>query len=186
VIWSVSHRADPFARDIADRHYNRQKPGACQFAPPGRCLVLTAKSAFGKALWITSWPFGKYVKHRWPGAWVCSAFRNEHLGIPAHQMILDALAATVAYYGVPPLLGMVTFIDPKRVQPIRRRGKDHWGYTWELAGFVRDGLTQGGLMAFRLPPSAFPTADPAHGFTVEHRDFRQPKDLAHEQWLTAA
>lgn len=28
-----------------------------------------------RAVWITSWPFAE--KHAWPGAWVCSAFRNE-------------------------------------------------------------------------------------------------------------
>ncbi len=39
MIWHISHRADPFARDIADRHYNRQKIGSPQFVPPGRCLV---------------------------------------------------------------------------------------------------------------------------------------------------
>jgi len=27
VLWQLSHRADPKARDIADRHYNRQKIG---------------------------------------------------------------------------------------------------------------------------------------------------------------
>ena len=42
MIWSLSNRADPFARDIADRHYNRQKIGSPQFVPPGRCVVLTA------------------------------------------------------------------------------------------------------------------------------------------------
>ena len=38
--WRLSHRADPEARVLADRHYNRQKPGTPQFVPPGRCLVL--------------------------------------------------------------------------------------------------------------------------------------------------
>ena len=35
-----SHRADPEVVPLADRHYNRQKIGSPQFAPPGRCLVL--------------------------------------------------------------------------------------------------------------------------------------------------
>jgi hypothetical protein len=30
VIWHVSHRADWRALPIADRHYNRQKPGAAR------------------------------------------------------------------------------------------------------------------------------------------------------------
>jgi hypothetical protein len=75
VIWRLSHRADPEAVAIADRHYNRQKPGTPQFVPPGRCLVLVATE--GVALWVTSWPFAEYVRHRWPGAWVNSCFRRE-------------------------------------------------------------------------------------------------------------
>ena len=61
--WILSHRANPVAREIADRHYNRQKIGAPQFVPPGRCVVLRAH----RALWVTSWPFREYVKHAWGG-----------------------------------------------------------------------------------------------------------------------
>lgn len=63
--WRLSWRADPATRAIADRHYNRQKPGAAQFVPPGRCLVL--KTFDGSAAWITSWPFAEYVRHEWGG-----------------------------------------------------------------------------------------------------------------------
>jgi hypothetical protein len=75
LIWTLSHRAEPRAVRIADRHYNRQKPGTPQFVPPGRCLVLV--SADGLSVWVTSWPLPQYVKHRWPGAWVNSTFRRE-------------------------------------------------------------------------------------------------------------
>lgn len=186
MIWTLSNRADPATREIADRHYNRQKVGSQQFAPPGRCLVLKAQSGTGQAFWITSWPFGRYVKHRWPGAWVCSAFRNEGFGAPAHEMILQALAATVAYYGQPPLNGLVTFLDTEKVQPIKRRGRDHWGYTWEKAGFVHVGWTEGGLMAFQLPPLVFPTPVQPHGFKGVHKHFRYPGDLANDFWMVAA
>ena len=37
--WHMSHRADPAAKRLADRHYNRQKPNSPQFVPPGSCLV---------------------------------------------------------------------------------------------------------------------------------------------------
>ena len=47
--WSLSWRADPRAAAIADRHYNRQKPGADQFVPPGRCVVLRIDEAPGCA-----------------------------------------------------------------------------------------------------------------------------------------
>lgn len=71
--WELADRADPHGASIADRHYNRQKVGSPQFVPPGTCLVLTMPSA----LWITSWPKAEFVQHAWPGAWMCSAFRNE-------------------------------------------------------------------------------------------------------------
>jgi hypothetical protein len=67
--WWTSHRADPRARVLADRHYNRQSVGTTHFVPPGRCLVLLTKQA--DALWVTSWPFAEYVKHAWAGAWIC-------------------------------------------------------------------------------------------------------------------
>jgi hypothetical protein len=41
--WQLSWRADPVARQLADRHYNRQAVGAAQFVPPGRCLVVAVE-----------------------------------------------------------------------------------------------------------------------------------------------
>ena len=98
MLWRISHRADPVACRIADRHYNRQKPGTPQFVPPGRCMVLLNEDA--TALWVTSWPFAEWVKHRWPGAWVNSCFRREG-GARASDLIRDAVAATRWFYGDP-------------------------------------------------------------------------------------
>lgn len=140
---------------IADRHYNRQKIGAPQFVPPGRCLVLKRPDAF----WVTSFPFAQYVKHAWAGAWVCSAFRREkECAIPASELIRDALAATRWKFGDPPELGMVTFLDKSKVKSIPVRGKETWGRTWLLAGFMQVGKTKGGLLAFRIEPSFIPEA----------------------------
>lgn len=155
VIWRLSHRADPRARILADRHYNRQKIGTPQFAPPASCIVLYALEHGGEAFWITSWPFGEYVKHRWPEAWVCSAFRNENAGT-ASLMIREALAVTRHMYGEPPDIGCVTFIDSTKVKPTVRRGCRTWGRTYELAGFKPDGATKGGLLAFRILPDEMP------------------------------
>lgn len=158
MIWRTSWKADPLARAVADRHYNRQKVGAAQFVPPGRALVLYAS---GPSFWVTSWPFGQYVKHRWPGAWVCSAFRREGGDIVASEMITQAVAATRWRWPEVPELGMVTFIDPEKVKPTRVRGRDVWGWTWMRAGFVPDGETKGGLLAFRLTPDRMSAPEPA-------------------------
>jgi hypothetical protein len=147
-----SHRGDKRALPIADRHYNRQKPGSSQFVPPGRCLVFLTRQI--DALWVSSWPLGQYVKHRWPGAWVCSCFRKEGPGV-ASDMIRDAVSATRSKWEVPGL-GMVTFIDREKVKPVMRRGVPTWGYSWVKAGFVPDGETNGGLLAFRMPPENMP------------------------------
>lgn len=157
MIWSRSDRFDPKARDLADRHYNRQKPGTDQFVPPGRCLVLHAETTTGKAFWVTSWPFAQYVKHAWAGAWVCSAFRNEGAGL-ASELIRDAIAATRAYMGEPPELGMITFVDRKKV-----KGKRDFGYCYRMAGFEPCGFTKGGLLALQLKPENMPEPRPALG-----------------------
>lgn len=146
--WRLSWRADPFARAIADRHYNRQKVGAPQFVPPGRCLVLVTHA--DSALWVTSWPLAEYVMHAWAGAWLCSAFRNEgnHL---SSDLITAAVAATRWRWPDVPDLGMVTFVDRSKV-----RQKRDPGYCYLMAGFEPVGHTAGGLVALQLLPDAMP------------------------------
>lgn len=151
--WHLSHRADVAARRIADRHYNRQKIGTPQFVPPGRCMVLLSDDA--RAFWITSWPFAEYVKHAWAGAWVCSAFRSEGAG-KASGLIRDAVAASRAFWGETPDLGMVTFIDRNHVRPTKVHSKPTWGWTWKQAGFREVGETKGGLLALQLLPADMP------------------------------
>lgn len=162
-MWRLSDRFDPAARVLADRHYNRQKIGSPQFVPPGRCMVLYAGKPPREAFWVTSWPFAEYVKHAWPGAWVCSAFRNEGAGV-ASEMIIEAVAATREFFGEPPALGMITFVDRRKVKPTKVRGVETWGYTYRKAGFVDAGETKGGLLALQLMPDAMPNPEAARGF----------------------
>ena len=158
--WELSHRADRRALPLADRHYNRQSPGSPQFVPPGRCLVLLTEAA--DALWVTSYPFAEWVRHRWAGALVNSLFRRES-GTTASTLIRAACAATRAVWEPPPL-GMVTFIDPRVTRPTMVRGVPVVGWTYMQAGFRPDGETEGGLPAFRLWPEDFPAPLPARPF----------------------
>jgi hypothetical protein len=146
--WCLSHRADKRALPIANRHYSRQKVGTPQFVPPGRCVVLLTAEA--NALWVTSWPFAEYVKHRWPGAWVNSLFRNES-ELLSSALILEAVAITRQIYGEPPALGMVTFVDAGKVRHKRDPGR-----CYRKAGFKHVGETKGGLIALQLLPEAMP------------------------------
>jgi hypothetical protein len=150
--WFLSDRGDPSALPLADRHYNRQKPGTPQFVPPGRCLVLLTETR--GALWVTSWPFAEYTKHRWGGAWVNSLFRRES-GPKASRLIREAVAVTRWKWPDIPHLGMVTFIDADEVKP-----KADIGFCYLRAGFEQDGKTKGGLYAFRLRPDAMPAPQP--------------------------
>lgn len=148
-VWHESHRADPRARVLADRHYNRQKVGARQFVPPGRCVVLVTRAA--DAFWVTSWPFAEYVKHAWAGAWMCSAFRNEGT-VRSSELIREAVAVTRHQLGEPPESGMVTFVDPSKV----RTAPAALGWCYRKAGFEHVGETKGGLLAFQIAPDRMP------------------------------
>ena len=50
---------------------------------------------------------------------------------------------------------MVTFIDLRKVKPIKVRGKETWGYTYKRAGFKEVGKTKGGLSGFSDTPRGY-------------------------------
>lgn len=151
--WLMSHRADPRALAIADRHYNRQKIGSPQFVPPGRCLVLLTEAA--DALWVTSWPFAEFTKHAWAGAWMNSCFRNEGPTLSS-ELIAEAVSATRTHYGTPPPLGFVTFVDADKTKRKRDPGR-----CYRRAGWNHVGFTKGGLWALQLSPERMPEPEPA-------------------------
>lgn len=150
--WTVSGRADTEALPMADRHYNRQKIGSPQFVPPGRCVVFKTRDLL--ALWTTSWPFPQYVKHAWPGAWVNSLFRNEGAGLSS-ELIREAVAATRDVWPATPSLGMVSFVDARKIRHKRDPGR-----CYRKAGFKHVGFTKSGLWAFQMLPAAMPEPYP--------------------------
>lgn len=152
-MWHLSHKGDKRALPLADRHYNRQKIGSPQFAPPGRSYVLLTSAA--DALWITSWPFAQYVRHAWPGAWMNSLFRKEGPGL-ASDMIRAAVAATRAHWPDVPPLGMITFVDANKTRHKRDPGR-----CYRKAGFKHVGFTKGGLWAFQMLPEEMPEPEQA-------------------------
>ncbi len=168
--WHLSWRADPSGKAIADNHYNRQNPESDQFVPPGRCVVLVIPKV---AVWVTSWPFPEYVRHAWPGAWVNSTFRNESEGaILSSELIREAMAATRWFWTPPAGLGLITFVDERKV----RRKRDP-GRCYRRAGFTqlmepdpdRPGhqrpvrTKEEGHLVFQMLPDAMPAAEMPHG-----------------------
>lgn len=155
--WHLSHRFDPRAVALADRHYNRQTIGAPQFVPPGRCLVLlTARAG---ALWVSSWQ--DHVRHAYPGAWVNTLFRNEG-DVLSSRLITDAVAATRWWWGPPPshlAYPFITFIDADKVRPKRDPG-----YCYLQAGWEQIGVTPyASLLVLGLRCDRFPAAEPPAG-----------------------
>jgi hypothetical protein len=142
--WHLSHRFDSRALPLADRHYNRRKPGTPQFAAPGRTLALLTEAA--DALWVSTWPYAHLAWHEWAGAWVNTLFRNEGAAL-ASDLIRAAVAATRWRWGEPPAVAFpfVTFINAEKVRPKRDPG-----YCYLMAGWERIGTTAGGLLVFGL------------------------------------
>ena len=149
MIWVRTNKFDQRARLIADRHYNRQKVGSPQFAPPGKTVILYAENEGKKALWVSSWQ--EYIMHAWKNSWNCSLFRNEGAGLSS-DLIRQAVAATLFEWGTPPSGGMITFVDPRKVKPKRTPG-----YCYIRAGFRPCGKTKvNQLLVFQLLPSKMP------------------------------
>lgn len=151
--WRLSDRAEPAANRIAKRHYNCQSPESDQWVKPGACVCLVATG--GDAVWSSSAPLAKYVKHAWPGAWECSTFRNESQHLSS-DLIREAVAATRYAWGDPPPLGMVTFVNADKT----RRKRDP-GRCFRRAGFRHVGFTAAGLYVLQLAPADFPEPEPA-------------------------
>jgi len=157
VRWCLSHKYDPAAVRLADRHYNRRSPGTPQCAAPGANLILV--SDCGRAVWITATP--QYVWHAWPGAWLNTLFRSEAAGL-ASELIRDAVAATRAHFGQPSEFGMITFIDRRKVRPTMVRGAPVWGWSYRKAGFREVGETRKNkLLVLELLPTDMPAPAPA-------------------------
>lgn len=122
-------------------------------------VLLTANA---DALWVTSWPFARYVKHAWAGAWMNSCFRNEqYQHAKSSELILEAVALTRGYRSITeswacepePALGMVTFVDAKHV-----KHKRDFGRCYRKAGFKHVGFTKAGLYALQLLLKDMPPA----------------------------
>ncbi len=157
--WALSYKFDPAALPLADRHYNRQKPGTPQFVAPGRSLVLL--SVCRRALWVSRVQLVEVCKHAWPGAWECAIFRNEGAGLSS-ELITEAVAATRWSFGGPPPLGMITFVDRSKTKP-----KKHPGYCYRVAGFEHIGETKvNRLTTLQLLPDKMPAPEAPLGATL--------------------
>jgi hypothetical protein len=123
-------------------------------------VLLAPSRESPKALWISSWPFAEYVRHAWPGAWICSCFRNEGAGLSS-ELITEAVAATRAFWPEVPALGFVTFVDANKTRKKRDPGR-----CYRRAGWKHVGFTKGGLWALQQLPEEMPEPELAIGMTM--------------------
>lgn len=118
---------DDEMRQMADRHYNRQTPGARQFTPPGRKLIL--RDTAGEIYWSWSWP---YFRADGQDGYNCSAFRNESDRLSS-EVILEAEGHAVARWGPG---RMFTYVDPDAVRSTNP------GYCYLRAGWHKHGYSK--------------------------------------------
>ena len=144
--WYQVSPVDVRARLIADRHYSRQTPGAREFCRPGNKIVLL-HFVEGKpvAVWASQRPDPSSGITRDDGldAWDCSIFRNEGAKIKSSELIKEAVAITLGKWAdILPVDGFITTVNPRKVRPIKQRGRLIWGYCFLKAGFRRIGETK--------------------------------------------
>jgi hypothetical protein len=112
------------------------------------CVVF--RTANYDAFWITNAPLAQYIRHRWAGAWTCTAFRNES-SILSSSLIEQAVAVTLFSLKMPPPdLGFITFVNALKVK------SSNPGYCFKKAGWKQVGFTKKGLHVLQLLPTAFP------------------------------
>lgn len=140
--WHVVRRCDVRARELADRHYSRQTPGARDFMANGRTLVLLTDD--GLAVWGAIENLDPAGGRRWR----VSIFRNEGHG-RSSDLIREATARTFAWwrarYGAVPSVPLTTEIDPRRTRRKRDPGRCFLRAGWRRVGLVR------GLVVLRAP-----------------------------------
>jgi hypothetical protein len=144
--WEKVKRCDEQARQLADAHYSRQTPGARDFTPPGRTLVL--RTAEGGAVWAVVENLDPAGNTRFR----CTIFRNERADLwLSSDLVREATATTYGYwlghFGALPSVPLTTEIDAGQVRPKRDPGRCFLRAGWRKIDERR------GLVVLQAPTS---------------------------------
>jgi hypothetical protein len=112
--WLLSHKADPAACVLADRHYSRRKIGAPQFMPPGQTLVLITAEGDAVFGWWRPHPRAGLKAMNGLDGWTCTIFRNES-GHLSSRLILMAETELVNRHSVGPD-GFITYVFDRKIR----------------------------------------------------------------------
>lgn len=113
---------------LADRHYSRRTVGARQFLNSGRKLVL--RDTVGTVLFGWVFPDPDMRMDGQTGV-NCAIFRNES-SRRASEIILEAETFATAKWGP---RRFYTYVDPRKVAPIKRHGEHLPGWCFLKAGW---------------------------------------------------
>ncbi|MCI0656797.1 MAG: hypothetical protein L0170_06965 [Acidobacteria bacterium] len=130
--WRRSHKADPSAAALADRHYSRRKPGSRQFMPPGQTVVLLGIHEHAVFGWWRPHPRSGITAMNGLDGWTCTIFRNEGSTLSS-LLILDAerFLQILSLDCGPD--GLLTYVEPKKLR------SSNPGFCFLKAGWSRIG-----------------------------------------------
>jgi hypothetical protein len=131
--WYAIKDGDPRAAAMYERHYScvnikaRRRTGDKRICGPGEKLVLMTPDC--KALFV--WRKANRPDCAGQMGVYCSIFRNEKLILEAEELARQRWPNGKRFY---------TYINSKRIK------SSNPGYCFQMAGWKKDGLTQGGLV----------------------------------------
>jgi hypothetical protein len=143
--WQHVKRCDSRARELADRHYSRQTPGARDFMPPGRTFVLYREGGV--------WGVVEHLDPRGRRVWRCSIFRNES-GEHASELIRAATWLTYDYWlrtFTLPQIPLTTEVAPSKVRPKSTPGHCFIIAGWRLLRVIPRGHGRPEVHVLRAP-----------------------------------
>ena len=126
IYWIETHDGDPFMRELADRHYSREKPGSKCFVGVGEKIVLKTPDSKALFAWLYSDP--KLRLDNLDGI-NCTIFRNES-NVLSSKLILEAEKFAIEKWGKNKSeLMLFTYVNEDKVK------STYPGYCFKKAGW---------------------------------------------------
>jgi hypothetical protein len=141
-MWIEVHKGHPIGRELADRHYSRQTPGAAMYTRPGFNQVLLYEDKKGAAVfvwWRPKWEDPRPGTDRKDGlrAIECTLFRNES-SVLSSEMIKAAAEEVIGWEHALDTEwpdGLITGVSSKATSKHRGRNNKP-GHCFRMAGWI--------------------------------------------------